>query len=136
MSLRCAENCGLTRLIDRRFQGLLKYGFSVVSPATAEYKRMFYPLRGVGTSVMVGRIHVAQLKIGNSFFAASLTILEHDKMDFLFGLDLLRYNNLALFIDLFLLLDRAHHVFFRLFCASLVWSNNPCRNCFIFRRAL
>lgn len=46
--------------------------------------------RGVGTSKIVGRIHVVQIKMGNQFFAASAIVLEDDKIDFLFGLDLLR----------------------------------------------
>lgn len=69
MSLRCAEKCGLTRLIDRRFQGVFT---------------------GVGTSAIIGRIHMVQIKMGNTFFAASLFVLEHDQMDFVFGLDLLK----------------------------------------------
>jgi hypothetical protein len=33
---------------------------------------------------------MAQIKIGKSFFTCSITILEDDKMDFLFGLDMLK----------------------------------------------
>lgn len=69
MSRKMAAKCNLLRLIDRRFQGIA---------------------RGVGTSQIVGRIHMAQMRIGDEFYAASFTVLEDDKVDFLFGLDMLR----------------------------------------------
>jgi len=69
MSKACADRCNLTRLLDTRFHGIA---------------------RGVGTSKIVGRIHLAQLKIGNKFYPASFTVLEDDKVEFLFGLDLLK----------------------------------------------
>ncbi|GJP32733.1 hypothetical protein CLOM_g17330 [Closterium sp. NIES-68] len=69
MSMRCAERCGLTRLLDRRYEGIA---------------------RGVGTSKIVGRIHAVQLKIGSNFYMCSITVLEADNVDFLFGLDMLR----------------------------------------------
>ncbi|CAI5968815.1 unnamed protein product [Closterium sp. NIES-64] len=69
MSQRCAERCGLMRLLDRRYEGVA---------------------RGVGTSKIVGRIHTVQLKIGTNFYMCSITVLEADNVDFLFGLDMLR----------------------------------------------
>lgn len=69
MSKKCAEKCNLVRLIDYRFSGIAQ---------------------GVGTSKIVGKIHVAQMKIGNSFFPFSITVLEESHVDFLFGLDLLK----------------------------------------------
>ncbi|KAH8583783.1 ubiquitin domain containing with a UBA domain at the C-terminus [Cryptosporidium sp. chipmunk genotype I] len=69
MSKKCAEKCNLVRLIDYRFSGIAQ---------------------GVGTSKIVGKIHVAQMKIGNSFFPFSITVLEESRVDFLFGLDLLK----------------------------------------------
>ncbi|KAJ1604962.1 ubiquitin domain-containing protein [Cryptosporidium canis] len=69
MSKKCAERCNLLRLIDYRFNGIAQ---------------------GVGTSKIVGKIHVAQMKIGSSFFPFSITVLEEDRVDFLFGLDLLK----------------------------------------------
>ncbi|OII76607.1 UBA TS-N domain-containing protein [Cryptosporidium andersoni] len=68
MSKKCAEKCNLVRLIDNRFQGIA---------------------HGVGTSKILGKIHMAQMKVGQAFFSASFTILEGG-IDFLFGLDLLR----------------------------------------------
>eukprot|EP01102_Stenamoeba_stenopodia_P002425 TRINITY_DN1224_c0_g1_i1.p1 TRINITY_DN1224_c0_g1~~TRINITY_DN1224_c0_g1_i1.p1 ORF type:complete len:474 (+),score=149.37 TRINITY_DN1224_c0_g1_i1:117-1424(+) len=69
MNTACAERCGLMRLVDRRFAG------------TAV---------GVGTAKIVGRVHVAPIKLGNSFFPSSFSILEDQSMDFLLGLDYLR----------------------------------------------
>lgn len=69
ISESCAERCSLTRLIDNRFQGLAS---------------------GVGTSSILGRIHIAQIKIGNIFLPISLIVVENSKTDLLFGLDLLR----------------------------------------------
>jgi len=69
MSKACAERCNITRLIDTRFAG---------------------EARGVGTAKIIGRVHIAQMKFGNSVFPISITILENDDVDFLFGLDTLR----------------------------------------------
>jgi DNA damage-inducible protein 1 len=69
MSVECAERCGITRLIDTRFAG---------------------QARGVGTAKIAGRVHIAQMKFGNSYFPISITILENNDVDFLFGLDTLR----------------------------------------------
>ncbi len=50
MSLSCARNCNLEHLIDKRWSG------------------MAY---GVGTQKIIGRIHQAQLKLGNTAIPAS-----------------------------------------------------------------
>lgn len=69
MSERCAAMCNITHLIDTRFAG---------------------QARGVGTARILGRVHIAQMRFGNSFFPISITILENNDVDFLFGLDTLR----------------------------------------------
>eukprot|EP00904_Undaria_pinnatifida_P000266 jgi/Undpi1/1023/HiC_scaffold_10.g04487.m1 len=69
MSAKCAERCGLMRLVDRRFHGVAK---------------------GVGTGKIMGIIHMAQIKIGAHHFPCSFTILETSDVDFLFGLDMLK----------------------------------------------
>lgn len=69
ISKSCAERCGLLRLLDQRFRGIAV---------------------GVGQSEILGRIHVAPIKIGNIFYPCSFTVLDAPNMEFLFGLDMLR----------------------------------------------
>jgi len=69
MSQICAERCGIFRFIDKRFAGVAV---------------------GVGTSRILGRVHVVNMQILDKFFQCSITILEDDKVDFLFGLDMLK----------------------------------------------
>ncbi|KMZ74046.1 DNA damage-inducible protein 1 [Zostera marina] len=69
ISKRCAESCGLLRLLDQRYKGIAV---------------------GVGQSEILGRIHVAPIKIGSTFYPCSFAVLDTSNMDFLFGLDMLR----------------------------------------------
>ncbi|RVW50244.1 DNA damage-inducible protein 1 [Vitis vinifera] len=69
ISKSCAERCGLLRLLDRRYRGIA---------------------HGVGQSEILGRIHVAPIKIGNIFYPCSFMVLDSPNMEFLFGLDMLR----------------------------------------------
>jgi len=69
MSQKCADRLGIMRLCDKRFAGVAK---------------------GVGTSKIIGRVHQAPIKVGSSHLTASITILEQDDMEFLFGLDMLK----------------------------------------------
>lgn len=78
MSLQCAERCGIARLIDTRFSGLAK---------------------GVGTGKILGKIHLAQMKFGDSYFPVSITILESDSMECLFGLDMLKRHRCQIDLD-------------------------------------
>lgn len=68
MNQKCAEKCGLLRLMDRRFTGVAK---------------------GVGSAKILGRIHMAPLQVKGKFFSISITVLEEGP-EFLFGLDNLR----------------------------------------------
>ncbi|ESR65954.1 protein DNA-DAMAGE INDUCIBLE 1 [Citrus sinensis] len=69
ISKSCAERCGLLRLLDDRYRGVA---------------------HGVGQSEILGRIHVAPIKIGNVFYPCSFVVLDSPNMEFLFGLDMLR----------------------------------------------
>ncbi|XP_044473682.1 protein DNA-DAMAGE INDUCIBLE 1-like isoform X1 [Mangifera indica] len=69
ISKNCAERCGLLRLLDQRYKGVAL---------------------GVGQSEILGRIHVAPIKIGNIFYPCSFVVLDSPNMEFLFGLDMLR----------------------------------------------
>uniref|UniRef100_A0A0D9VDE1 DNA damage-inducible protein 1 n=1 Tax=Leersia perrieri TaxID=77586 RepID=A0A0D9VDE1_9ORYZ len=69
ISKSCAERCGLLRLLDQRYRGVAI---------------------GVGQSEILGRIHVAPIKIGHVFYPCSFTVLDAPNMEFLFGLDMLR----------------------------------------------
>jgi hypothetical protein len=69
MSQLTAERLGIMRLIDYRYAGIAK---------------------GVGTSKIVGRVHAVQMKMGSMFITVSITVLEDNSMEFLFGLDNLR----------------------------------------------
>ncbi|KAK9269183.1 hypothetical protein L1049_000952 [Liquidambar formosana] len=69
ISKSCAERCGLLRLLDQRYKGIAL---------------------GVGQKEILGRIHVAPIKIGNIFYPCSFMVLDAPNMEFLFGLDMLR----------------------------------------------
>ena len=69
ISARTAVACGIMRLVDTRYAGMAK---------------------GVGTGVILGRVHMTPLVLGGQHFYASFSVMEKADMDFLLGLDFLR----------------------------------------------
>lgn len=78
MSTDCAERCNINRLVDTRFSGIAK---------------------GVGTQKIIGRVHMGQIQIGDIFLTSSFSILENQKTDMLFGLDMLRRHQVDLSLN-------------------------------------
>jgi len=69
MSKPLAAKCGLLRLMDERWKG---------------------KAIGVGSAPILGRIHLTQLKFGSMYLQTSISVLEDQKLDLIFGLDMLR----------------------------------------------
>ena len=74
MSKRLAESCGLLDYLDERFSGVAA---------------------GVGTGKILGKVHIAQLEIGGTYFPCSISIMDSpapgaQEMPFLFGLDMMK----------------------------------------------
>ncbi|KAL7676850.1 hypothetical protein ACOME3_003097 [Neoechinorhynchus agilis] len=78
MSKSCAERCGLMHLVDERFRGLAM---------------------GVGSQVIVGRVHIAQLEIANVFVNATFNILSEQAFDVIIGLDLLKRHQCSVDLE-------------------------------------
>jgi hypothetical protein len=78
MSRSCAERCNVMKLLDTMYAGQAV---------------------GIGSAKILGRIHLTQMKFGNTFFPVSITVLDSEGVDFLLGLDMLRRyrSNIDLF---------------------------------------
>ncbi|UKJ90156.1 DNA-damage inducible protein [Theileria orientalis] len=69
MSKECASRCNLLRLVDERFKSVAV---------------------GVGTMKTLGKIHLADMKIGTVFIPVSFIVIEEASLEFILGLDVLR----------------------------------------------
>ncbi|GJM90525.1 hypothetical protein PR202_ga06812 [Eleusine coracana subsp. coracana] len=86
--------------IDENWEAALEHnpeGFARVVMLYVDMEVNGVPLKryrgiavGVGQSEILGRIHVAPIKIGHLFYPCSFTVLDAPNMEFLFGLDMLR----------------------------------------------
>ena len=69
ISKDCATRCNIMHLLDERFAGMAV---------------------GVGSSRILGRVHLADLEVAGINLQCSFTVLEDNKVDLLFGLDNLK----------------------------------------------
>ncbi|SCV03983.1 LAMI_0H12508g1_1 [Lachancea mirantina] len=77
ISTKLAQETDLLKYVDKRFQGLAK---------------------GVGSSQIHGKIHVAQIKIESQFIPCSFTVLDTD-VDMLLGLDMLKRHQACIDLE-------------------------------------
>lgn len=77
VSRQCAEKCGIMRLVDPRFAGVAV---------------------GVGQARILGRVHLAPIKIGSQIYNCTFTVLDSQthEMDLLLGLDMMKKHQMVI----------------------------------------
>ncbi|KAJ3437998.1 aspartyl protease ddi-related [Anaeramoeba flamelloides] len=69
MSKAAAERVNILRLMDTDYSGVAV---------------------GVGTAKILGKVHITAMKIGSTYFNTSITILDQNGIEFIFGLDMIK----------------------------------------------
>ncbi|GMI41579.1 hypothetical protein TrCOL_g11878 [Triparma columacea] len=81
MSQKCAEKMGILHLVDKRFAGVAV---------------------GVGSSKILGKVHLAEMEINGVIFQVTVTVMDDSEglgdknMDFLLGLDMLKRHRCSI----------------------------------------
>uniref|UniRef100_A0A3B0MPE6 DNA-damage inducible protein ddi1-like, putative n=1 Tax=Theileria annulata TaxID=5874 RepID=A0A3B0MPE6_THEAN len=113
MSRECASQCNLLNLVDERFKGVAV---------------------GVGLTKTLGKIHLADMKIGSIFIPVSFIVIEGANLEFILGLDILRrytcdinlkYNYLGINDVNVPFLSEAESVSFKSYTKNKVSDNKP-----------
>lgn len=86
---KVAERCGITNLIDSRFQGVAV---------------------GVGQSKIIGSLHYIPVKIGMHFLPCSLYVVEGQDDLFILGLDMLKKHQVCMDLKKNSLLIQEEHI--------------------------
>lgn len=92
ISLGCAEACGITQLVDKRFEGTVQ---------------------GSATPQVVGRVYSTQLKFGNLSLNWSVTVVEDPRVDMQIGLDLLKAHRACIDLERGVLRIQGYEIAFR-----------------------
>lgn len=69
MTLRCAKETDIARIIDKRYAGRA---------------------RGIGSAAILGRVHLYSVEINGVFYSTNFTIIDNEGFEAVLGLDFLR----------------------------------------------
>ena len=80
------------RLLDTRFAGILHFiSDQILYDQYYVIFRIYTGVaQGVGTAKILGKVHMSQMKFGNSYFPVSITVLDQDRGIHLRSLSIVR----------------------------------------------